>query len=169
MHLLTSWHPICTALIGLPCTILSLSHDMQLISAAVTISIAASHADSVNIFFCTCLSRSQLLSKVPCLPDKAARTAQDLPRTFPLNAWVGSAEGQGALRHVLLAFSVHKPDVGYCQSMNYVAAMLLLCLDLSEERAFWVMVALIDDNGSAADCAVDLCHAKQTLLAIICK
>lgn len=71
----------------------------------------------------------------------------DLPRTFPLNAWVGSAEGQGALRHVLLAFSVHKPDVGYCQSMNYVAAMLLLCLDLSEERAFWVMVALIDDNG----------------------
>lgn len=72
---------------------------------------------------------------------------QDLPRTFPSNAWVGSAEGQSALRHVLLAFSVHKPDVGYCQSMNYVAAMLLLCLDLSEERAFWVMVALIDDNG----------------------
>ena len=72
---------------------------------------------------------------------------QDLPRTFPANAWVGSPEGQAALRHVLLAFSVHKPDVGYCQSMNYVAAMLLLCLDLSEERAFWVMVALIDDNG----------------------
>ncbi len=80
--------------------------------------------------------------------------AQDLPRTFPANAWVGSAEGQSALRHVLLAFSVHKPDVGYCQSMNYVAAMLLLCLDLSEERAFWVMVALIDDNGLS-------CHAAQ--------
>ena len=31
--------------------------------------------------------------------------------------------------------------------MNYIAAMLLLCLELSEERAFWVMVALIDDNG----------------------
>lgn len=77
---------------------------------------------------------------------------QDLPRTFPLNAWVGSAEGQGALRNVLLAFSVHKPDVGYCQSMNYVAAMLLLCLDLSEERAFWVMVALIDDNGQCCPC-----------------
>ena len=72
---------------------------------------------------------------------------QDLPRTFPLNAWVGSPEGQDALRRVLLAFSVHKPDVGYSQSMNYVAAMLLLCLDLSEERAFWIMVALIDDNG----------------------
>ena len=40
--------------------------------------------------------------------------------------------------------------------MNYVAAMLLLCLDLSEERAFWVMVALIDDNGQSlsSKCAV---------------
>lgn len=72
---------------------------------------------------------------------------QDVPRTFPHNAWVASAEGQASLRRVLLAFSVHKPDVGYCQSMNYIAAMLLLCLELSEERAFWVMVALIDDNG----------------------
>lgn len=77
----------------------------------------------------------------------ARQVELDLPRTFPANAWVSSPEGQSALRHVLLAFSVHKPDVGYCQSMNYVAAMLLLCLDLSEERAFWVMVALIDDNG----------------------
>ena len=77
---------------------------------------------------------------------------QDLPRTFPVNAWVASAEGQSALRNILLAFSVHKPDVGYCQSMNYVAAMLLLCLDLSEERAFWVMVALIDDNGQCCPC-----------------
>lgn len=72
---------------------------------------------------------------------------QDVPRTFPHNAWVASAEGQASLRRVLVAFSVHKPDVGYCQSMNYIAAMLLLCLELSEERAFWVMVALIDDNG----------------------
>lgn len=71
----------------------------------------------------------------------------DVPRTFPHNAWVASAEGQASLRRVLVAFSVHKPDVGYCQSMNYIAAMLLLCLELSEERAFWVMVALIDDNG----------------------
>ena len=31
--------------------------------------------------------------------------------------------------------------------MNYVAAMLLLGMDLDEEKAFWAMVALIDDNG----------------------
>lgn len=84
---------------------------------------------------------------VSCACSTGVVIAQDLPRTFPSNAWVASAEGQSALRNILLAFSVHKPDVGYCQSMNFVAAMLLLCLDLSEERAFWVMVALIDDNG----------------------
>ena len=85
-----------------------------------------------------------------------------MPRTFPLNAWVGSEEGQNALRRVLLAFSVHKPDVGYCQSMNYVAAMLLLCLELSEERAFWVMVALIDDNGKGEMKSVEWLLLQQT-------
>lgn len=92
---------------------------------------------------------------------------QDLPRTFPLNAWVASAEGQAALRRVLLAFSVHKPDVGYCQSMNYVAAMLLLCLDLSEERAFWLMVALIDDNGqySALHFSASGCQSTTAVAA----
>eukprot|EP00891_Asterochloris_glomerata_P005166 jgi/Astpho2/5166/Aster-04750 len=72
---------------------------------------------------------------------------QDLPRTFPHNSWVAGGDGKSALRRVLLAFSVHKPEVGYCQSMNYVAAMLLLGMDLDEEKAFWAMVALIDDNG----------------------
>ena len=55
--------------------------------------------------------------------------------------------------------------------MNYVAAMLLLCLDLSEERAFWVMVALIDDNGLCCPCihlfvfcADHVCHAASVVL-----
>lgn len=39
-------------------------------------------------------------------------------------------------------------QVGYCQSMNYLAAMLLLALDRSEEKAFWVLVSLIDDGGN---------------------
>ena len=29
-------------------------------------------------------------------------------------------------RRVLLAYAVHDPAVGYCQSLNFVAAMLLL-------------------------------------------
>ena len=58
-----------------------------------------------------------------------------------------TAEGQAALRRVLLAFSVQNPKVGYCQSMNFLAATLLLALDRAEEKAFWVLVCLIDDGG----------------------
>ncbi len=72
---------------------------------------------------------------------------QDLGRTFPSNAWVSTAEGLAALRRVLLAFSAHSPRIGYCQSMNFLAAALLLALDRAEERAFWVLVCLIDDGG----------------------
>ncbi len=70
---------------------------------------------------------------------------QDLPRTFPgENRWLASPEGQEALRRILVGYSVHNPKVGYCQSMNYVAAVLLLVLDKSEEDAFWLLDVLLD-------------------------
>ena len=72
---------------------------------------------------------------------------QDLPRTFPSNEWMATAEGQAALGRVLLAFSVHRPAIGYCQSMNYIAALLLVAMEKDEENAFWVLVSLIDDGG----------------------
>eukprot|EP00887_Chlorella_sp_A99_P001441 scaffold8.g1441.t1 len=72
----------------------------------------------------------------------------DTPRTFPANAWVQSGEGQEALARVLYAFARHKPDVGYCQGMNYVAALLLLVLGRAEEDAFWVLASLIDDDSA---------------------
>jgi hypothetical protein len=43
------------------------------------------------------------------------RPRQDLPRTFPRNAWVSSPEGLQALRDVLIAYSAHNREVGYCQ------------------------------------------------------
>ena len=79
--------------------------------------------------------------------SRAAR-AQDLPRTFPHQQWVAGPEGQAALRRVLLAFSVHRPEVGYCQGMNYLGAMLLCILQHRQEDAFWMLAALIDDGGT---------------------
>ena len=60
---------------------------------------------------------------------------------------MASREGQAALGRVLVAFSVHKPKIGYCQSMNYIAALLLVILEKNEENVFWVLVSLIDDGG----------------------
>jgi hypothetical protein len=39
---------------------------------------------------------------------------------------------------------MYLPDVGYCQSMNLLAAFLLM--NLEEEEAFWVLVAVIQNN-----------------------
>jgi hypothetical protein len=37
-----------------------------------------------------------------------------------------TAPGQAALRNVLIAYATHNPTVGYCQSMNFLAGLLLL-------------------------------------------
>ena len=47
---------------------------------------------------------------------------------------LGIGEGQGALRRVLRAYSLYDTEVGYCQGMNFIAAMFLTFL--SEEEAF---------------------------------
>ena len=57
----------------------------------------------------------------------------DLPRTFPGNARVELC--LPALRRVLLAFAAHAPEVGYCQSMNFIAALLLVATVLA--GAWW--------------------------------
>ena len=41
-----------------------------------------------------------------------------------------------ALRRVLQAFAIHNPSIGYCQSLNFLAGLLLLFLEEDEEKAF---------------------------------
>ncbi|KAK9480016.1 hypothetical protein V1514DRAFT_277447 [Lipomyces japonicus] len=45
-----------------------------------------------------------------------------------------------ALRRVLFAFSIYVPKTGYCQSLNFLAGLLLLFMD--EEKAFWMLVII---------------------------
>ncbi|KAF3923220.1 hypothetical protein ABW20_dc0110540 [Dactylellina cionopaga] len=42
-----------------------------------------------------------------------------------------------SLRRVLTAFALYVPRIGYCQSLNFWAGMLLLFMD--EERSFWML------------------------------
>ncbi|KAE8666375.1 Ypt/Rab-GAP domain of gyp1p superfamily protein isoform 2 [Hibiscus syriacus] len=52
-------------------------------------------------------------------------------------------DGRNALRRLLTAYARHNPSVGYCQAMNFFAALLLLLMP--EENAFWTLVGIIDD------------------------
>ncbi|XP_065568900.1 TBC1 domain family member 2B-like [Artemia franciscana] len=67
----------------------------------------------------------------------------DIVRTLPGHRHFGStgAAGVGPLRRVLLAYSRYDPEVGYCQGLNRLAAVLLLCL--GEEEAFWALVCIV--------------------------
>lgn len=86
---------------------------------------------------------------------------RDLNRTFPdnikfkpdaatgldhLQSAMGDSETETpilkGLRRILQAFAIHNPKIGYCQSLNFLAGLLLLFLDEDEEKAF-VMLDII--------------------------
>ncbi|KAK2160400.1 hypothetical protein LSH36_134g04011 [Paralvinella palmiformis] len=48
---------------------------------------------------------------------------------------------QQHLFHVLAAYSMYNTEVGYCQGMSQIAALLLMYMD--EEEAFWALSALL--------------------------
>uniref|UniRef100_A0A5B7AGP9 Rab-GAP TBC domain-containing protein n=1 Tax=Davidia involucrata TaxID=16924 RepID=A0A5B7AGP9_DAVIN len=86
----------------------------------------------------------------------------DLPRTFPGHPWLDTSEGHATLRRVLVAYSFRDSDVGYCQGLNYVAALLLLVMK-TEEDAFWMLAVLLE-NVLVNDCYTNNlsgCHVEQ--------
>ncbi|KAF4146879.1 Rab-GTPase-TBC domain [Phytophthora infestans] len=109
---------------------------------------------------------------------------KDLPRTFPLalrtsmrqsQELSGDGDSFGELRRVLQAYSLRNPAVGYCQSMNFLAAVLLQ--NMGEAEAFWVLAAIVEEltpqyhtrtmTGSRADQRVfsDLVTQKLPVVA----
>ncbi|XP_050686247.1 TBC1 domain family member 2B-like [Eriocheir sinensis] len=68
----------------------------------------------------------------------------DLLRTLPNNRHYETffSDGIAKLRRVLLAFSRHNPQVGYCQGLNRLAAIALLFLN--EEDAFWCLIYIVE-------------------------
>ena len=70
----------------------------------------------------------------------SAQIVLDMPRTYPENRQFQpeGCERQQQLHRILVAYSVFRPEAGYCQGMNFVAGMLLLVVGGDEERAFWL-------------------------------
>ena len=68
---------------------------------------------------------------------------RDISRTFPSHIFFRERHGLGqrSLYNILKAYSVYDRQVGYVQGMGFIAGVLLLYM--SEEDAFWVLVALL--------------------------
>ena len=93
---------------------------------------------------------TSLVSRTDCdLPNTDKESIErDLHRTFPDNihfkpdlrssaSSVVETPLLSSLRHVLRAYALHNPRIGYCQSLNFLAGLLLLFLP--EEKAFWML------------------------------
>lgn len=105
------------------------------------------------------------------LLDTIEQIDKDLMRTFPGHRTIANPHGQAALRRLLRAYcGGRNPRTGYCQGMNFLAAMLLCVMDkgglgkpeppadasssdaaasslhvsTGEEGAFWMMVVLVE-------------------------
>jgi hypothetical protein len=72
---------------------------------------------------------------------------RDVFRTFPTHPFfrLEKQDGQLALQHVLVAWHSMEPNTGYCQGINFIAAVFLLYQD--EETAFWSLHALLKLRG----------------------
>lgn len=78
-----------------------------------------------------------------------------------------------ALRRLLQAFAIHNPQIGYCQSLNFIAGLLLLFLDSDEEKSFVLLNIVTSKHlpgthgvaleGANIDIAVLMSCVKDTL------
>jgi hypothetical protein len=66
----------------------------------------------------------------------------DLHRSLPEHDLFQTPDGIAQLRRVLRAFAMWNPEIGYCQSMNILTAMLLTVQD--EEAAFFTLRVIVE-------------------------
>jgi hypothetical protein len=53
--------------------------------------------------------------------------------------------GRKSIGKILRAYAARNPELGYLQSMNFLAAMLYLVFDGDEPRMFWMMTTIVED------------------------
>lgn len=107
---------------------------------------------------------------------------RDLDRTFPDNIHFrpepatdlldGEADDEPQLiqdlREVLAAFALNNPNIGYCQSLNFIAGLLLLFLKQDKEKAF-VMLTIITRNHLPGAHARSLANTEVNVLMMLIK
>ncbi|KAJ0411404.1 hypothetical protein ATCC90586_004390 [Pythium insidiosum] len=91
---------------------------------------------------------AQLVARQETSPS-VADIDKDIGRTYPEHAFFQSQQGKHELRNVLTAYSLHNPQIGYCQSMNFLAGIMVLFMP--EEEAFWLLCASLEPAYLPAD------------------
>ncbi|XP_008324566.1 TBC1 domain family member 10A-like [Cynoglossus semilaevis] len=88
--------------------------------------------------------RFQELDDQPGSPKWVDIIERDLHRQFPFHEMFSARGGHGQqdLLRVLKAYTLHRPEEGYCQAQAPIAAVLLM--HMPAEDAFWVLVQICE-------------------------
>jgi hypothetical protein len=126
---------------------------------------------------------SQLLERVKngeLNKDDREAIERDLDRTFPDNIHFRidpTSEHPDVdeepriikdLREVLSCFALNNPSIGYCQSLNFIAGLLLLFLKNDTERAF-IMLTIITEYHLPGAHARSLANTEVNVLMMLIK
>ncbi|XP_054468228.1 TBC1 domain family member 10A-like [Anoplopoma fimbria] len=86
----------------------------------------------------------QELDNQPGDPKWVDIIERDLHRQFPFHEMFAARGGHGQqdLLRVLKAYTLHRPEEGYCQAQAPIAALLLM--HMPAEDAFWVLVQICE-------------------------
>ena len=68
---------------------------------------------------------------------------RDLHRTFYIEKF-RTGNGRVMLKNILTAVGFVRPEIGYCQGMNFIAGALVNLID-NEEKSFWIFLSFIDN------------------------
>ena len=68
---------------------------------------------------------------------------RDINRTFYTTKFM-EGNGKKMLINILTALAFIRPEIGYCQGMNFIAGALINFID-NEEKCFWIFLSFIDN------------------------
>eukprot|EP01130_Rhizamoeba_saxonica_P016640 TRINITY_DN7733_c0_g1_i1.p1 TRINITY_DN7733_c0_g1~~TRINITY_DN7733_c0_g1_i1.p1 ORF type:complete len:637 (+),score=119.18 TRINITY_DN7733_c0_g1_i1:27-1913(+) len=86
---------------------------------------------------------------------------RDIGRTFPDHPYFRSGPGDEYIRRISSAYAIKDPEIGYCQGMNFIIGILLLCMD--EESAFWTFYIMLQKYGLRILFERDLANLNNVL------
>ena len=69
--------------------------------------------------------------------------SRDIDRTFYTIKFT-EGNGKKMLFNILAALAFIRPEIGYCQGMNFIAGALINFID-NEEKCFWIFLSFIDN------------------------